>query len=202
MQGMPTLVTSAWSGAWIRERKNREPFSGELNNAHASRYWTQFTSAHCTTNSDSRMESNGTSIDLRGAFDRGLQARIFAARTPIGKRNWRVRSWCQVHGTIQCGPDMSTSKSKMPQTSRAHLSASEKAPARLDASIQHGAPGGSYRKANGPGQGTLYSPMAPATPEGGNSSESTHAIRHVPGTCDLCEGEESVLHNGCARAEP
>ena len=77
MQGMPTLVTSAWSGAWMRKRKNREPLSGEPNNAHASRYWTQFTSAHCTTNSNSRMESNGTSIDLRGAFDRGLQARIF-----------------------------------------------------------------------------------------------------------------------------
>jgi hypothetical protein len=97
---------------------------------------------------------------------------------------------------------MSTSKSKMPQTSRAHLSASEKAPARLGGSIQHGAPGGSYRKANGPGQGTLYSPMAPAMPEGGNSSESANAIRHVPGTCDLCEGEESVLHHGCTRAEP
>jgi hypothetical protein len=49
----------------MRKRKNREPLSGELNNAHASRYWTQFTSAHCATSSNSRMESNGASTAPR-----------------------------------------------------------------------------------------------------------------------------------------
>ena len=69
MQGMPTLVTSASSGAWMRKRKIREPLSGELNNAQASTYWTQFANAHCATT----QQSNGVewSIDLTaGPIDR------------------------------------------------------------------------------------------------------------------------------------
>ena len=123
IHGIPMKVTLASLGAWMRTCRTRKPFSGVLNNTHAIRYWMQFASAHCANTGG----VYGASTHWKRFRSLIVAGTLFATRTPIGRRNWRVRSWCQVHPMTQWGPAASTSKSRMPQVSRTHLSASEKA---------------------------------------------------------------------------